>query len=687
MTIQNAVCALRMALFSSLLLLGYGLQAQVTVSPFVSPAVQFSDNVGAPLAGGKVCTYSAGTSTPLATYSDLGITQNQNPVVLDAGGRATIYLQAQSYKIVIAAATADNSCNPAIKTQDNVSWATIATTLANLTVTGNTNVQASAAATSGANQNSPNLCADGNYWTGSASAQDSWCWKDTLGTGANPTSTLILTHSGSSGAAAVTLPTLTSVTTTGAISGATALDGVTLTPNPKDQFNNPTTTVLGLGDPLAVAQASSTCCNAELVIGINPTTWKSGNTAVWGECFANAGAYTNNAVCEGITGQTTTLGAITTAVGSQSGALIGGEFDATTESTSGNAQILNFLGVLGQIEGLGASNNLNATYAAGLESGIVSNAGTGMWTGGFGLITRPPSSGNVKYGIWNQFNHLTNNGDSIDWMYAATTSTSSTMTGCPSSCLVTVTDTAHGYSTNDFVFNGSGNVQYQGFYQITVTGANTFTYVPMTQASNAANDGSAQISKLHTAHTISVDGNNSLVLRMLTNTASGNGAFALLRGDGSVILQYNSPTLFFDPGNAGHAFQFSTSAGFNFGGGTAVNGTTGSSHNLVLDTGATLTTPTFNSITSGKGLQIFNTTTTCTTGNTVGATCTTGAISLPVAETDTAYRVVCTGKGLTNVPVVIATANSSASQFTITIAALTAAAASFASYDCIAGHN
>lgn len=92
-------------------------------------------------------------------------------------------------------------------------------------------------------------------------------------------------------------------------------------------------------------------------------------------------------------------------------------------------------------------------------------------------------------------------------------------------------------------------------------------------------------------------------------------------------------------------------------------------------------------ITSRTGLQIFNTTTTCTTGASVGATCTTAAINLPVAEPDTSYRLVCTGKGLTNVPVVIATTNSSATQFTITIAALTAAAASFASYDCVAGHN
>lgn len=92
-------------------------------------------------------------------------------------------------------------------------------------------------------------------------------------------------------------------------------------------------------------------------------------------------------------------------------------------------------------------------------------------------------------------------------------------------------------------------------------------------------------------------------------------------------------------------------------------------------------------ITNATGLQILNTTTTCTTAASVGATCTTAAITLPVTEPDTAYRLVCTGKGLTNVPVVIATTNSSTSQFTITIAALTAAAASFTSYDCTVGHN
>jgi hypothetical protein len=92
-------------------------------------------------------------------------------------------------------------------------------------------------------------------------------------------------------------------------------------------------------------------------------------------------------------------------------------------------------------------------------------------------------------------------------------------------------------------------------------------------------------------------------------------------------------------------------------------------------------------IANNSGLQLFNTTTTCSTSGVIDNTCTTAAITLPVAEPDTSYRVVCIGKSPTNVPVVITTTNLNASQFTITIASLTAAIATFASYDCTVGHN
>ena len=46
------------------------------------------DNNGIPLAGGLIYTYSAGTTTPLATYTDAtGATPASNPIVLDSAGR------------------------------------------------------------------------------------------------------------------------------------------------------------------------------------------------------------------------------------------------------------------------------------------------------------------------------------------------------------------------------------------------------------------------------------------------------------------------------------------------------------------------------------------------------------------------------------------------------------------------
>lgn len=52
------------------------------------PVQQFFDNAGAPLAGGLLYTYQAGTTTPLTVYQDVnGVTPWSNPVVLDSAGR------------------------------------------------------------------------------------------------------------------------------------------------------------------------------------------------------------------------------------------------------------------------------------------------------------------------------------------------------------------------------------------------------------------------------------------------------------------------------------------------------------------------------------------------------------------------------------------------------------------------
>ncbi len=73
--------------------------AQV-LTGIASPLVQFFTDAGAPLAGGLVYTYAAGSTTPIPSYSDAaGTVANSNPVVLDASGKAVIYLGPVVYKL------------------------------------------------------------------------------------------------------------------------------------------------------------------------------------------------------------------------------------------------------------------------------------------------------------------------------------------------------------------------------------------------------------------------------------------------------------------------------------------------------------------------------------------------------------------------------------------------------------
>lgn len=60
----------------------------VNLSPVAGAAAQFFDNSGNVLTGGKLYTYSAGTTTPAVTYTtNSGITAHANPIVLNAAGR------------------------------------------------------------------------------------------------------------------------------------------------------------------------------------------------------------------------------------------------------------------------------------------------------------------------------------------------------------------------------------------------------------------------------------------------------------------------------------------------------------------------------------------------------------------------------------------------------------------------
>jgi hypothetical protein len=92
--------------------------ASVLLSPYGN-GQQFFDDNGIPLAGGLIYTYQAGSSTPLATYTDNGGNiPNSNPIVLDASGRTPneIWLfTGYSYKFVLK-----NADDVLIQTLDNI---------------------------------------------------------------------------------------------------------------------------------------------------------------------------------------------------------------------------------------------------------------------------------------------------------------------------------------------------------------------------------------------------------------------------------------------------------------------------------------------------------------------------------------------------------------------------------------
>ena len=70
-----------------------------------TPKLQFVDAAGAPLAGGLLYTYEAGTDTPLAAYTDSSASiAHTNPIVLDGSGRDEVWLAAVAYKMVLKTA-------------------------------------------------------------------------------------------------------------------------------------------------------------------------------------------------------------------------------------------------------------------------------------------------------------------------------------------------------------------------------------------------------------------------------------------------------------------------------------------------------------------------------------------------------------------------------------------------------
>lgn len=133
----------------------------VSVSVFGGVGAQFFDNSGNPLTGGKIFSYEAGTTTPLATYtSSSGNTAHTNPIILDAAGRVPggeIWVELRLYKFVLKTST-----DVTIATYDNVgSSFNAAAIIANFT--GNGSTVAFALASPPASEDATNVYINGVY--------------------------------------------------------------------------------------------------------------------------------------------------------------------------------------------------------------------------------------------------------------------------------------------------------------------------------------------------------------------------------------------------------------------------------------------------------------------------------------------------------------------------------------------
>jgi hypothetical protein len=93
----------RFAILILFLLALFGTSAKAqNVSPYPFLKMQFFDNNGHVCSGCMLFTDVAGTSTPLATYTDSsGLTPNANPVVADSAGRMNVFLGTSAYKFIL----------------------------------------------------------------------------------------------------------------------------------------------------------------------------------------------------------------------------------------------------------------------------------------------------------------------------------------------------------------------------------------------------------------------------------------------------------------------------------------------------------------------------------------------------------------------------------------------------------
>lgn len=157
--------------------------------------------------GAASVNFSSGTPAPVVA----GFYSEQQQLSANAALTAAFYARDQGtganhYGIYIAGG--NNNLGPNITTVAQLKATDIdifapATGLTSSTAYG---LHTLGTAISSLNQSAPSHTFYGSYWTGSAAASDSWSIAPVLGSGTNPSSSLTIAHTGTTGVAAVSLP-------------------------------------------------------------------------------------------------------------------------------------------------------------------------------------------------------------------------------------------------------------------------------------------------------------------------------------------------------------------------------------------------------------------------------------------------------------------------------------------------
>ncbi len=173
--------------------------------------------------------FSVGGS-PITTSGTLAVTLATETANTVFAGPTSGGAAAPTFRALVASDIPNSTITPIWNNLQNATGALTLANAGNATTFNQTSAvnwtwANTTAATSSVNQSSPILNLNGTYWTGAASATDSWTIQDSVANGTNGTSTLLFSHSGSTGNATLAVPAGGGVNSGGITFGAAGNGG------------------------------------------------------------------------------------------------------------------------------------------------------------------------------------------------------------------------------------------------------------------------------------------------------------------------------------------------------------------------------------------------------------------------------------------------------------------------------